>query len=87
MLVNGSPTEQFNFHRGLIQGDHLSPYFLNIVGEVFHSLMEKANEIGLIEEIYMCSNITNFSHLQFADDTIIFIKPGLENITNLKLIL
>lgn len=88
VLVNGSPTEKFEFfYRGLRQGDPLSPSLFNIVGKVFHSIMEKAKEVGLIQGIFMNSEFNDFSHLQFAHDTIIFLKQGLENISNLKKIL
>lgn len=84
VLVNGSPTEEFRLERGLRQGDPLSPFLFNIVGEVFHLLMEKAKEAGLIEGIKLRNHMESISHLQFADDTIIFLNPELSHILNLK---
>lgn len=69
------------------QGDSLSPSLFNIVGEVFHILMEKANRDGLVEGVKTWNNLRSISHLQFADDTIVFLKPSLENIINLNRIL
>lgn len=87
VLVNGSPTREFSFQRGLRHGDPLSPLLFNLVGEVFHALMKKTKLIWLIERIYINEQFLNFSHLQFADDTIIFLKPGVSNISNLKRVL
>lgn len=81
------PTEEYNLERGLRQGDPLSPSLFNIFGEVFHVLMEIAKNRGLIEGIKMRDHMDSITHLQFADDTIIFLKPGLDNIMNVKRIL
>lgn len=63
ILVNGSPTPEFFPHKGLRQGDPLSPFLFNIVGEVFHLLMEAAKEKGLIKGVEISPRINNFTHL------------------------
>ncbi|KAK2646317.1 hypothetical protein Ddye_021512 [Dipteronia dyeriana] len=40
MLVNGSPTQQFNIERGLQQDDPLSPFLFNIMIEVVAKLFK-----------------------------------------------
>lgn len=87
ILVNESPTQEFKFERGLRQGDPLSPLLFNIVEEVFHRFMERAEEYGLVEGIRLKEGMNSISHLQFADDTIVFLKPSLANVQNLKKIL
>lgn len=87
VLVNGSPTEEFSFQRGLRQGDPLSPYLFNIVGEVFHVIMERAKELEIIHGIHLNEEFNNFSLLQFADDTILFLRPCKHNVLSLKRVL
>ena len=55
VLVNGSPTEEFEMQRGLRQGDPLSPLLspllFNLAGEFFSVLMRRAESLGLIKGI------------------------------------
>lgn len=87
VLINGSPSEEFKFERGLRQGDPLSPSLFNILGQVFSAMMKKAESVGLLRGIKVGQNGKTFSHLQFADDTIIFIEPSDESLSNLKRIM
>lgn len=40
VLVNGSPTQDFKVHRGLRQGDLLSPFLFLIVAEGLAALVD-----------------------------------------------
>ncbi|KAK3220120.1 hypothetical protein Dsin_014090 [Dipteronia sinensis] len=84
ILVNGSPTPQFKIERGLRQGDLLSPFLFNIVTEGLSALMNKATNLGLLQGASVGNNEVHLSHLQFADDTIFFLKPKIESLFNLK---
>ncbi|KAK3199354.1 hypothetical protein Dsin_022769 [Dipteronia sinensis] len=84
ILINGSPTEQFGIHKGLRQGDPLSPLLFNITIEVLNRMLIKASSIQLLEGARFGSNGVHVTHLQFADDTIIFLRPKKEYILNLK---
>lgn len=47
VLVNGSPTTNFQVTRGLRQGDPLSPFLFTIVGEGLSCMMRPAMDRGL----------------------------------------
>ncbi|KAK5834293.1 hypothetical protein PVK06_018170 [Gossypium arboreum] len=49
VIINGSSSNEFRFHRGLRQRDPLSPFLFILVTEVFHLALDKAAELGLIE--------------------------------------
>ncbi|PNX78122.1 ribonuclease H [Trifolium pratense] len=86
VLVNGSPTEDFAVHRGLRQGDHLSPFLFLIVAEGVSGMMRKVVEIGRFKGFQVNDRI-NFQILQFADDTILMGKGVWDNLWTIKVML
>jgi len=72
VLVNGSPTEEFSLHRGLRQGDPLSPFLFLLAVEGLHSLMKAMIDNHLFSgySVGVDSSVV-VSHLQFADDTLL----------------
>ncbi|KAK2635517.1 hypothetical protein Ddye_030309 [Dipteronia dyeriana] len=86
VMVNGSPTPQFGMERGLRQGDPLSHFLFNIVVEGMNCLLLKARNLDLIGGESFDNNV-HISHLQFADDTILFIKPRIDYLLNVKRVL
>ncbi|CAL5415136.1 unnamed protein product [Camellia sinensis] len=87
VLVNGSPTSEFSPMKGLRQGDPLSPLLFNIVAEGLNILLERAKEVGLIRGVSVGSSELIITHLQFADDTIIFCEAEWEEVVAVKRIL
>ncbi|XP_028101365.1 uncharacterized protein LOC114300709 [Camellia sinensis] len=73
ILVNGSPTEEFQPQKGLRQGDPLSPFLFIIAAEGLNLLLGRAIEKGLFKGASIGCDQLGISHLQFADDTIIFL--------------
>ena len=58
-----------------------------MVAEVLNRLLLKAVEREFIEGLQIGSKLVNTSHLQFADDTILFYPARYENIVNYRRIL
>lgn len=87
VLVNDSPTIEFTPQRGLRQRDPLSPLLFNIVAEGLNILIERAKEMGLVKGASVGPSELKFSHLQFADDSIIFCEAEREELVHIKRIL
>ncbi|GMI94997.1 hypothetical protein HRI_003169000 [Hibiscus trionum] len=87
VLVNGKPSNMFDIKRGLRQGCPFSPLLFNIVGEALSSLFRKANDMGIIEGVSIGNSGTKVSHLQFADDLIVFANGERKNMINIKRLL
>ncbi|CAL5338788.1 unnamed protein product [Camellia sinensis] len=89
VLVNGPPTSEFTPGKGLRQGDPLSPFLFNIVAEGLNMLLQRACSAGLISGAVLGQNGSSVtvSHLQFADDTIIFYKADVVEVLVIKRIL
>ena len=69
ILVNGSPTKEFQFFRGLKQGDPLSPFLFILIMESLHISFQRVVEAGLFSGIKI-NSMVNLSHLFYADDAI-----------------
>nr|GEZ11567.1 hypothetical protein [Tanacetum cinerariifolium] len=72
ILVNGSPSNEFQFHHGLKQGDPLSPYLFILVMESLHLSFSRAVEEGLFKGICLNGPVS-ISHLFYANDAM-FIR-------------
>ncbi|XP_072066970.1 uncharacterized protein [Arachis hypogaea] len=73
--------------RGLRQGDPLSPLLFVLVVDVLHRMLEEAVRNGRITLLLVGRDHIELSHLQFADDTILFCPPKTETIVNYKRLL
>ncbi|XP_026384636.1 uncharacterized protein LOC113280196 [Papaver somniferum] len=87
ILVNGSSTCYFKSKKGIRQGDHLSPFLFLLVGEALSYMIKQAQEQGLISGFQVAANGTSVSHMQFADDTLIFLDADMDQIKNLRLLI
>jgi hypothetical protein len=86
VLVNGSPSEDFNVGRGLHQGDPLSPFLFLIAVEGLAGLMRRAVDIGKFKG-YQVSTNDHFELLQFADDTILMGEGSWSNLWTIETVL
>nr|GEW53646.1 RNA-directed DNA polymerase, eukaryota [Tanacetum cinerariifolium] len=47
IIINGSPTDEFNFGKGLKQGDPLSPFLFILVMETLHLSFQRVVDVGM----------------------------------------
>ncbi|MFS7999333.1 putative RNA-directed DNA polymerase [Helianthus anomalus] len=87
VLINGSPTREFDCSRGLRQGDPLSPFLFVIVMEALTCVMNKETSIGLFNGINVFADGPLLSHLFYADDLMFISEWSTSNINNLRRIL
>ncbi|KAK2642977.1 hypothetical protein Ddye_024740 [Dipteronia dyeriana] len=71
----------------LRQGDPISPLFFNIAVEGLNVLLQRAQHLELIEGEGFEEDNVNITHLQFADDAILFLKPRMKFILIAKRVL
>ena len=57
-----------------------------LIGEGFNAMIDKVIERGLFDN-FSVSSIGLISHIQFANVTLIFVKPRLEQLINVKRLL
>ncbi|XP_058086458.1 uncharacterized protein LOC131233686 [Magnolia sinica] len=84
ILLNGSPKGFFKSSRGLRQGDPLSPFLFLIVGEALSRILLKGQEEGIFSRIKIKGMPSLISHIQYADDTLIFFDASIEKVDNLQ---
>ncbi|KAJ0638467.1 putative RNA-directed DNA polymerase [Helianthus annuus] len=87
VLVNGSPTMEFECTRGLRQGDPLSPFLFVIAMEALTGVMKQATMVNLFKGIKCTNDGPVISHFLYADDVIFLGEWSTENASNLRRIL
>ena len=87
ILVNGTPCKPFKMERGLRQGDPLSPFLFVIMAEVLNKMLLKAEALGFFKGLEVGVGQVKITHLQFADDTLIFCEPKMDFLVNIKRLL
>nr|XP_029145792.1 uncharacterized protein LOC114924687 [Arachis hypogaea] len=87
ILINGTTTKPFNLQRELRQGDPLSTFLFVLVGEVLNKMLERLCKKGVLRMLEVGKGKVELSHLQFANDTILFCPCDLETISNYRRVL
>ncbi|GJU04920.1 RNA-directed DNA polymerase, eukaryota [Tanacetum coccineum] len=83
VLVNGSPTLEFQFHKGSKQGDPISPFLFILIMETLHLSFKRVLTADIYKGISLNNSFT-ISHLFYADD-VVFI--GEWNNNNIQILL
>ncbi|GJV10079.1 putative RNA-directed DNA polymerase, partial [Tanacetum coccineum] len=72
VLVNGSPTDEFQMERGIRQGDPLSSLLFLLVAEALQVLILEACNKGVFTGLFLDNDGSNVSLLQYADDALLY---------------
>lgn len=87
VIINGVPSEPFKTHRGPRQGDPISYFLFNIVSEFLSWVISEAVRKGLISGVKIGVENVVLTHLQYADDTLIFLPNDDNTVSNYKRLL
>nr|GEY15273.1 RNA-directed DNA polymerase, eukaryota, reverse transcriptase zinc-binding domain protein [Tanacetum cinerariifolium] len=82
ILVNGSPTKEFQFHKGLKQGDPLSPFLFILIIESLHLSFQNVVNAGMFKGVSIGLNL-HLSHLFYADDLVFLRQWSDSNISTI----
>ncbi|GJW37584.1 RNA-directed DNA polymerase, eukaryota [Tanacetum coccineum] len=77
IIINGSPTDEFQFGKGLKQGDPLSPFLFILIMETLHLSFQRVVDAGMFHGLKLGGTL-NLSHMFYADDAV-FVGEWSEN--------
>lgn len=86
ILVNESPTNDFEVGRGLRQGDPISPFLFLIIAKDLLGLIKKALDMGDFKW-FKVDEETLVELIQFVDDTIFIRGGGWKHLWSIKVFL
>ncbi|KAM0043628.1 putative RNA-directed DNA polymerase [Helianthus debilis subsp. tardiflorus] len=87
ILVNGSPTAEFEIQKGVRQGDPLSPLLFILAMEALHIATDSAVNCNIFRGIATPGSGPTVSHLLYADDVLFVGEWSEENFHNLARLL
>ena len=73
VLINRQPRGYVTLHKGLRQGDPLSPYLFLLCAEGLSALISDAVNNGLWHGLRVSDSAPSFSHLLFVDDSMLYV--------------
>lgn len=85
--INGERSDFFRTYRGLRQGDPLSPLLFNLVSDALAAIFDNAKRAGILSGLVLEIFPNGITHLQYADDTVIFIPFDTNQIVASKILL
>lgn len=83
ILINGSPKGFFPALQGLRQGDPLSPFLFTLVADAFSQSLTRREEQNLFKGFQVGKEQIPISHLQYSDNTLLFLDDGKNKLRNL----
>ena len=87
IVINGKTQKWFKPTRGVRQGDPLSPYLIILLSNVLSRLFLWNVRNGAIKGYKIKRSSPTLTHIQFADDTILFGRAYVREAQAVKKIL
>jgi hypothetical protein len=87
VLINGQPSKSFTPERGLRQGDPISPYLFILCSNVLSGLIHREVNNKSIHGIKVARSAPQISHLQFADDSLLFARANQQEAATILTVL
>ncbi|WVZ79230.1 hypothetical protein U9M48_026834 [Paspalum notatum var. saurae] len=85
--LNGQRGEFFKSYKGLRQGDPLSPMLFNLIGDALAEILRTARDKKVLHGLVPDLVEGGLTHLQYTDDTILFLENTEIEIRNMKFLL
>ncbi|KAK0605468.1 hypothetical protein LWI29_027190 [Acer saccharum] len=86
-ILNGKVRGNVAPSRGLRQGDPLSPYLFLLCAEGLSSLIERSKRRGSYSGFRCSRGGPKITHLFFTDDSLLFTRATLDEVSNIRRIL
>ena len=80
IVVNGEVGHFFRNKRGLRQGDPASSLLFNFVADALAAMLNRARVAGHLRGVVSHLVPGGVSHLQYADDTLLWFEPDRHSI-------
>lgn len=87
VIRNGVPGKVFHCRRGVRQGDPLFPLLFVLASDFLQDLLNSTKDQGLLSLPLVLPHNHDFPVLQYADDTLIFMKADARELFFLKALL
>jgi hypothetical protein len=85
--LNGTLLDSFSPSRGLQQGDPLSPFLFLFVDDGLSALLQKEVHDQQVQPLRVCRRAPRVSHLLFADDSLLFFRTNVAEVTRIQEVL
>jgi len=84
VLLNGVPGKVFHCKRGIRQGGPLSPLLFVLAADFLQTILNNARRNNHLSLPLPLPHYEDFPILQYADDTVIFMKGDVTELKHLK---